>query len=1509
MGAPSGGASRETMSERFAVDLEGRNALVALLCSIGDHVDRFQAAFARQSTWSFDFNSSVITEDAFAQLCASFLNEDACLSLLEPAERSRLQRRRTAEVDPSGVDRSLVVQHCVHELRGIFRFLDVRGFGSISWAQFSAFMVTTAVDGPVQPPVAPAVEPNVADEVFRTHSRIKDVRYIPSWDRLVVLMHFEGRLGLSCTSVIEAWNATPPKAVPAAAIPAAARHAPGHPPGNGASSTSATPSHLVAGCGTFKDGCQTMLRLAVDGTVTAVEYLPPKNGLLIATSDLKLRCYNCMPPVTAADSLTLDWEFSELEEGLTVLRWSDRWSALFAGTVAGQVTVFKLPAKRIRRDVPQLRYSNLVADIVGDKPAAASLANTRPGAGLTPSKSVLSKPAVTVTLLPGDVAQWTYTSKPIRLATVSAFPAGGGGNIVDIQFLPADGALLVCGMSSSLALMEPGGMHHGWLRHVTSFVGPSAAVMSCGYSAALHVIAGCGFDREIFVWTVHGAAVASGASPGVKSASPSRQAAGVATQPPLFTLYDEERPHQGTILYTAFGDDDCGRELYSLDTSGLLKVWDLKSCKCLFNVIVDLKSGSSGGSKDRVVIGATKESRRDGLYVFSPSAVRTVFRTGGALRALHAPPGHAARFDLVHASIAVGGSHPTASEAPPGGSVGARLPTSAVVAQLPAQFAAAAYANSACGLVLASAPHTLHFVDLRTGSVLRTVPDVHSLVQTTAVYTAQSAASSQTAQQTAVACVATDEDGAICVVGCRGGALLSLACSGVELLYRYDLSTPELGLEFGEDGLPAIPPRAGGGVTWSDVVRVCVHPCGWTCVISGSGAALMAQCRRGQEATIERLKEVRLATSCALVRSAPSKPVLCVIAHRHAGHDVTTAGVVIVHIRPMDRVAPFVVVARLSLGWHDKTCTQVIRHGCGRRPSRSGLDDGDEGTDDVGMWCHDAVASWWEGVPLADGSLVKGALEAPHTAETAVSLSSSHVMAAFVSPLRFTSQLTSRSRSPHTGCLVLSRMSWGGEVPPAFSRHDVFPNQDAESLSDWILAVSEPQFVACVSHDVVTAVHQSGGVSVIAISNGVGGGCQSPQPKWLPLWRVNVTLPTSRALPVGPTRVLRSLAGRCGGAALALLAADGTVACGAAVGPAGSSSVAWFTIAGQSTGNNIEPRTWMPEDTDTSTQRWNSALAAALSADDADLRRVTNAAAAETHNARDDNADRDSEASEGEHDDEDAVTDALGSLLLGSGSDRRMIAMPSHGPSGRADGPGQSENHTHTVRRTVKAGRRGVAPQPSSWHHAAAPGLEAGRFVPYYDDSDLVVALDGDRRARRPPKPDIAYSPGANKGFVPSVHTREVEERSPPEVRLSPRRDSSLPSLKVAKLEELFKQLRVAPSLPDGEADFVGGDAAVVVTPRRIHASGRTSPIGPVTSTPPPLDRVAQRPGIIRDVALPALPQLRAALRLTAAVSATGCTGVPIRPGGAACNRSLSVPIPTRRPSRLPPSNAIGLHL
>jgi WD40 repeat protein len=136
--------------------------------------------------------------------------------------------------------------------------------------------------------------------------------------------------------------------------------------------------------------------------------------------------------------------------------------------------------------------------------------------------------------------------------------------VTHLQVLTTDGSLLSASMDPRLVLQDP-------TRHaiVAEFAGGHrSAVRGVTHLVDYGAIASCGFDPEVFVWSLHGQR---------------RGGSGVTTiNRPIVALSDPEVPHRPPLVAVHWVPNT--PQLLSLDAKGLLKVWDLRTYGCAQNV-------------------------------------------------------------------------------------------------------------------------------------------------------------------------------------------------------------------------------------------------------------------------------------------------------------------------------------------------------------------------------------------------------------------------------------------------------------------------------------------------------------------------------------------------------------------------------------------------------------------------------------------------------------------------------------------------------------------------------------------------------------------------------------------------------------------------------------------------------------------------------------------------------------------------------------------------------------
>ena len=159
----------------------------------------------------------------------------------------------------------------------------------------------------------------------------------------------------------------------------------------------------------------------------------------------------------------------------------------------------------------------------------------------------------------GSISTWTVPASLLRGGKLKKV-AGDRlhqSTVTSLFFLPYDGSIVSASMDPQLLIQEPS---RGEV--VASFSGHRSAITSACYNEDYHFLASCGFDAEVYIWSLHTAGNGDGCKP--------------------ILLHDKEEPHHQPVV----GVESIQHtpQLLTLDHSGLFKVWDIRTFRCVQNI-------------------------------------------------------------------------------------------------------------------------------------------------------------------------------------------------------------------------------------------------------------------------------------------------------------------------------------------------------------------------------------------------------------------------------------------------------------------------------------------------------------------------------------------------------------------------------------------------------------------------------------------------------------------------------------------------------------------------------------------------------------------------------------------------------------------------------------------------------------------------------------------------------------------------------------------------------------
>lgn len=174
-------------------------------------------------------------------------------------------------------------------------------------------------------------------------------------------------------------------------------------------------------------------------------------------------------------------------------------------------------------------------------------------------------------------------------------------SVTKMMCLPTDGSIVSSSMDPRLIIQEP---QRGEI--VADLIGHRSAVRDFSYSPEHHFIVSCGFDPEIHLWSLH-----SFSSSGASGFRP-------------ILLHDREEPHRPAIVgvHCVVGTP----QLVSIDQTGLLKIWDLRTYKCVQNIVLD-PTGLGSVNRDKEFFGLTYIEKHRQFLCYTHRQMRVVHYT------------------------------------------------------------------------------------------------------------------------------------------------------------------------------------------------------------------------------------------------------------------------------------------------------------------------------------------------------------------------------------------------------------------------------------------------------------------------------------------------------------------------------------------------------------------------------------------------------------------------------------------------------------------------------------------------------------------------------------------------------------------------------------------------------------------------------------------------------------------------------------------------------------------
>eukprot|EP00668_Euglena_longa_P014745 GGOE01018763.1.p1 GENE.GGOE01018763.1~~GGOE01018763.1.p1 ORF type:complete len:1037 (+),score=329.28 GGOE01018763.1:157-3267(+) len=144
-------------------------------------------------------------------------------------------------------------------------------------------------------------------------------------------------------------------------------------------------------------------------------------------------------------------------------------------------------------------------------------------------------------------SRWT---PPLKLSTFQAHKEA----ITELLFHPLDGSILSCSLDSSIVIREP---QAGTV--IQTFTGHQAGVLSMTYSSEYNFLISGGVEPCPLLWVISNS-----------------------TKDRPFTLRDPDAPHKAPIA--SVQELHGTAQVASLDLSGLIKVWDVRTFGCLYTM-------------------------------------------------------------------------------------------------------------------------------------------------------------------------------------------------------------------------------------------------------------------------------------------------------------------------------------------------------------------------------------------------------------------------------------------------------------------------------------------------------------------------------------------------------------------------------------------------------------------------------------------------------------------------------------------------------------------------------------------------------------------------------------------------------------------------------------------------------------------------------------------------------------------------------------------------------------
>jgi WD40 repeat protein len=176
--------------------------------------------------------------------------------------------------------------------------------------------------------------------------------------------------------------------------------------------------------------------------------------------------------------------------------------------------------------------------------------------------------------------------------------------LTHLEVLSTDGSVLSASMDPRLIIQEP-------TKHtvVADFVGHRGAINATAHCPEYNLLVSGGFDNDLFLWTMQGQR---------------RGAREHCSVRPLTALTDEELPHKPPIVMVATVPGT--PQILSLDVTGLLKVWDLRTYGCAQSRHVDPRYLQSP-TRDGGFSGGVYIPSRKAMVTYTSQHVRPVVYT------------------------------------------------------------------------------------------------------------------------------------------------------------------------------------------------------------------------------------------------------------------------------------------------------------------------------------------------------------------------------------------------------------------------------------------------------------------------------------------------------------------------------------------------------------------------------------------------------------------------------------------------------------------------------------------------------------------------------------------------------------------------------------------------------------------------------------------------------------------------------------------------------------------